>query len=210
MTSKRRTPKVGFDLDGVILYNPTRVARPIISTIKKVFFPRKKSTFYVPQSNISRGIWNVFHASSLFIESGYEHAKKLLKNGDIEGYIVTARYGFLQDDFDKWKVRLEADEHFAASYSNQKDEQPHVYKQRMIEKLDLDYFIEDNWDIVRALSTNPKNKRRKIIWIYNMLDRLVVKHPLAFPNLAHAIAWIEQDIKKATPATMKKITKKKK
>lgn len=209
MTRKRRIPKVGFDLDGVILYNPTRVARPIIATVKRVLFGRRKTKFYLPKSNVEKQVWNIFHASSLFIERGYERVKILLKNGDIEGYIVTARYGFLQDDFDKWKVRLEADEHFAASYANLKNEQPHVYKQRMIEKLDLDYFIEDNWDIVRALSTNPKNKHRKIIWIYNMLDRLVVSHPLAFPNLQRAIAWIEEDIQQAAPRVVKKIKRKK-
>ena len=183
--------RVGFDLDGVLLYNPTRVARPIISTLKRFTAPKRKGVFYVPESATTQKAWNMLHATSMFIEPGYEHAKILIKKKKIEAYIVTARYGFLSEDFEKWQKKLDAKTYFKQCFFNQKNEQPHAFKQRMIEKLDLDVFIEDNWDIVKALSQNPKNKNRRIYWIYNMIDRWFIKHPYMYPSLASAMRQVE-------------------
>lgn len=192
--SSKRIVRVGFDLDGVLLYNPFRIARPIVAFAKRVVIRQTKTKFYVPESSTGQSIWRILHTSSMWIEDGFQNAKKLIKNNKIEGYIITARYGFLQEDFDKWHEKLEAEKYFKKCYVNKNNKQPHVYKNELVQKLDLDYFIEDNWDIVRALSTDPKNANRKILWIYNAVDHLFISYPYAFPSLKRALEWMEADI----------------
>lgn len=159
--------KVGFDLDGVLLYNPARIARPIIVAIKKLFFKQKVDQFFLPQAKWQKYIWLLFHESSLFVAPGYKKLKKLVTANKIEAYIITARYEFLKDDFQQWLNKIEADKFFAGCYYNNNDEQPYVFKQRMIDQLKLDIFVEDNWDNVKKMT---KNKSTKIFWISNILD----------------------------------------
>ena len=55
----------------------------------------------------------------------------------------------------------------------------------MIEKLNLDAFVEDNWDIVKYLqniSDHDKKVDTRIFWIYNLFDRFK-KYPRKFPHL---------------------------
>lgn len=70
---------------------------------------------------------------------------------------------------------------------NEHDEQPHVYKARIIQEKKFDYFIEDNLDIVRHVTkTVPTTE---VLWIYNLLD---YRYPYdkKFPYLEKALRAI--------------------
>ncbi len=41
----------------------------------------------------------------------------------------------------------------------------------MIEKLKLDYFVEDNWDVASYLATNQE--KVQIWWLSNLLDQSI-------------------------------------
>ncbi len=59
--------KVGFDLDGVLLYNPARIVRMPITVLKHMFTKKKKLHFRIPQSSFEKTMWRIFHWSSLFV-----------------------------------------------------------------------------------------------------------------------------------------------
>lgn len=183
--------KVGFDLDGVLLYNPARIARPLIVAIKKLFFKQKVDKFFLPKSRWQKYIWLIFHETSLFVSPGYEQIKKLVAENKIEAYIITARYEFLKADFQKWLAKINAEKYFAGSFYNSGDEQPYTFKQRVIDELKLDIFIEDNWDNVKKLAT--KSSSTKIFWISNVLDWRI-PYQYKFPSLKKAVAAITQKV----------------
>ena len=70
---------------------------------------------------------------------------------------------------------------------NENCEQPHEYKLRLANELNLDYYIEDNLDIVVYLKDRVK---AKVFWIYNLMDR---RHPYPdkFPCLEEALKEVE-------------------
>lgn len=177
--------RVGFDLDGVLLYNPARITRPVIAFLKKYFLKKRTNSFYIPKSGPARLMWHVFHWSSLFPTSGHKQLKEFIKKNNVEAYIITARYGFLENDFQKWIKRIDPDHVFKEYYQNKSNKQPHVFKKEMIDKLGLDVFVEDNWDIVRMIK--PKTKTH-LFWITNILDRNVYHE--------HKFNGIEQVTKK--------------
>ena len=109
----------------------------------------------------------------------------------IEPYIITARFDFLKDDFHTWIRRGKIDKYFKAWYHNAKNEQPHLFKERMIRELDLDVFIEDNLDIVNHL--HKMFPKKEIIWVYNLLDRQV-EYENRSPHLKHAIERVKKII----------------
>ena len=71
---------------------------------------------------------------------------------------------------------------------NEKDEQPHEFKERMIKELKLDIFVEDNLDIVRHLrKTTPSH----IVWVYNLFD-FFVHDDHRYPDLKKAVEYISR------------------
>ena len=192
-----RPLRVGFDLDGVLLYNPARIIRPIMAMIKSTFIKKRRHKFIIPRTPLEKTIWSFLHLSSMFIAPGLKDIHTLVEEGKIEAYIITARYSFLKHDFDRWKKKLKTDTYFKATYQNEKDEQPHLFKERMIRELDLDVFIEDNWDIVNHLdkkAKEDKKHKRRIYWVYNILDR-GISHPHKVPSMSKALDEIKELVK---------------
>lgn len=186
--------KVGFDLDGVLLYNPARIFRPITIAIKSVL-PKKtsnKTHFYYPKTPIEQLFWHIVHWSSLFISDGFEDIKDLSANNKIEAYIVTSRYSCLKPDLDRWLRILNKDNTFKGAFHNERNLQPHVFKANKIKELGLDLFVEDNWDIVRHIS---KNTSTKTLWISNALDK-GIPYDLKFFNLKETMKYIKENVKK--------------
>ncbi|MBD3250402.1 MAG: hypothetical protein GF381_02430 [Candidatus Pacebacteria bacterium] len=183
--------RVGFDLDGVLLYNPARLARPLISVLKKkhIAIDRKELEFYVPKPGWEQFFWELLHKSSIFIAPGFGRIKKLKDQGLIEPYLVTARFNHLKKDFDNWKKKMEADQLFECCYLNEADEQPHLFKQRLIKELGLNVFIEDNWDIVNYL--HRQCQQTDIFWISNLVDRRL-DYPNKFMSLKAALDHLPQ------------------
>jgi len=167
---KYKPIKVGFDLDGVLLYNPARIVRPLIALLKKkkMLIERKELEFFVPKPGFQQIIWDLFHKSSCFLAPGFSEISKLKNQGLIEPYLITGRFKHLENDFANWKRKMNADFLFVDCYINDQNEQPHLFKERMIKKLKLQIFVEDNWDIVGYLVKNCSNT--DIYWITNLID----------------------------------------
>jgi hypothetical protein len=210
---KNKVLKVGFDLDGVLLYNPARIFRPIIYFIKKYILKRQTNQFYYPKNKLEQFIWFFLHKSSLFPAKGIDEIKQLIKEKKIKVYVISARYESLKEDFLFWKKKIDPENLFSSWYYNEKNDQPHLYKEKMIKKLNLDIFVEDNWDIVKYLKTsafatsfakasevkkatadrqNSKlktGKKTKIFWIYNLFDKKI-KYRYKFSSLKEVIKKI--------------------
>ena len=192
---KNKVLKVGFDLDGVLLYNPVRIFRPIIYFIKKYILKRKTNQFYYPKNKLEQLIWLFLHKSSLFPAPGVKEIKQLIKEKKIKAYVISARYESLKEDFLFWKKKIDPENLFSSWYYNEKNDQPHLYKEKMIKKLNLDIFVEDNWDIAKYLKTqNSKlktEKKTKIFWIYNLLDRKI-KYQYKFKSLKEVVSFLKK------------------
>jgi hypothetical protein len=185
---KNKALKVGFDLDGVLLYNPARIFRPLIFFIKKYFLRRDTTKFYYPRNRLEKTIWYLLHKSSLWPAPGIDRLYQMAKKKKIKVYIISARYESLKSDFDSWIKKIDPDHLFAGYFYNDQNDQPHLYKKKMIKKLGLDIFVEDNWDIVKYLKTGMKTK---IFWIYNLLDRQIA-YPDKFPSLRAVMDKLSQ------------------
>ncbi len=169
-----KTLKVGFDLDGVILYNPIRILRPFaknfLKPIKAVLFHQEKSSFYMPQTNLEKFLWRLIHLTSFKTNSGLDDLKKLAKNKKFEFYLITSRYEFLKDDYFRWLKKIDSEKIFKKCYYNKKNLQPNQFKEIMIKKLKLNIYVEDNFDIIEKLNHHTN---ARILWLSNILDRYI-------------------------------------
>lgn len=191
-TSKKQKPlKVGFDLDGVLLYNPARVVRPIVKRFKRKFLPKRVETFYIPKTKPEQIFWNFLHLSSIFPAPGWHEIEELVKEGKIEAYVVTARFGFMKPDIDRWMKVFNKGHIFKDIIYNKHNKQPHVHKEEIAKKLGLDVFVEDNWDIVKHLTEETDTKT---FWVYNLFDKQI-DYDRKTPGLGKAITEIKKMLK---------------
>ncbi len=72
---------------------------------------------------------------------------------------------------------------------NESSEQPHLYKERIINKINPDIYIEDNLDIVLYLADRVKTK---VWWIYNFIDR-EYKYRYKFPYLEAGLKSLNEN-----------------
>lgn len=183
--------KVGFDLDGVILYNPIRIfrgaAKKFLKPLKSFFLHQEKDSFYFPKSNLEKFLWKILHKTSFRINKGYEDLKILSKNRKIKFYLITGRYGFLKKDYENWLKKISADKTFTECYLNKDNLQPNQFKEKMIKKLKLDMYVEDNLDIIEKLNSHTK---AKILWITNIADKRI-PYQLKFFSLIEVCRYLK-------------------
>ncbi|PIP33122.1 hypothetical protein COV53_00380 [Candidatus Gottesmanbacteria bacterium CG11_big_fil_rev_8_21_14_0_20_37_11] len=196
--------KVGFDFDGVVAYNPFRVVRPIIAFIKHDILGIKKLRFWYPQKKWQQIFWVIVHESSIYPACGIELLKKMVTDQQIEAHLITARYSFLNNRLHNWLNKYKLSGYFKTINLNINDDQPHLFKSELIDKYRLNYYIEDNWDIVNYLANCKKQKKTdfntKIFWIYNVSDRNI-KFPSKFPYLQKALEELSKQIKNRRDST---------
>lgn len=190
---KKEPLKVGFDLDGVILNNPLRILRFIakkLKIIKPLLFKQKKEPFFIPKTSLEKLFWRLLHFSSYKVNPAFFEIKKMVKNKKIKAYLITARFNFLKSDFQYWVKKINRDKIFTLCLMNENNEQPDIFKNKMIQKLKLDYFVEDNYDIVKKLNNN-KNIKTKILWITNFFDKKI-PYRLKFGSLKKVCQYLKQ------------------
>lgn len=180
--------KIGVDFDGVVAYNPFRILRSPISWFKRNVLKTKKTSFFVPKNDLGRLAWNIIHKSSVFPAQGTTLLSQMAQGKKVEFHLVTGRYSYLKTDVSKWLCKYNLDKSFKTVNINEKAEQPHEFKLSKIKSLGLDYFIEDNLDIVRYLEGKTK---AEVFWIYNLLDKNY-KFRNKFPYLEAALKRIEK------------------
>jgi hypothetical protein len=190
--NKPKKIKVGFDLDGVLFFNPLRFVRAPIELAKKYILNKNTMSFYVPKTRAEELMWRAVHMSSLRPATGWARIRELSEQGLIEPYLITARFRCLKNDFNRCLRTINAESYFAGCYQNLDDEQPHLFKEKMVKQLGIEYYVEDNWNIVSHLSQNTE---AKVLWITNIFDASIPYEP-RFPSLASAIKQLEKLIQR--------------
>lgn len=187
---KKTKLKVGFDFDGVVLYNPARVLRPFLSYLrgKKKTNGTTKLVFYHPKKSVERWFWWLAHQSSLFPAEGLSDVRQMVVDGLIEAYVITGRSSFLRQDFLNRLKRMKSHHFITNSFITENDEQPHEFKAKMINRLGLDCYVEDNWNIAQYLK---KNTKARIFWVSNVAD-FHFDYPDKYLSLKEVVAQIRK------------------
>jgi hypothetical protein len=185
-----------------VAYNPFREIRAPVAFIKNKLLGVRELKFYVPETDWQKLLWIIVHESSVFPAKGSGLLRKLAQTDGIEFHLVTARFHFLDKSLNRWLNRYRLKEVFTSINMNVHDRQPHIHKLETINRLGLDYFVEDNWDIVDYLQGKTETQ---VHWIYNITDRgksYPHKHPYLEKALRKIASNHEPVISPVSPATL--------
>jgi uncharacterized HAD superfamily protein len=158
MSTKSKVIRIGFDLDGVIINKPPFVPALLMELLVRAH-NKKDLSYRFPNTKLEQFVrWFSHHP--MFrppIKKNINLIHQLYKNKNYELYVVSSRYSFLDKRTKQWFDYYCFDRLFKKIYINLKNEQPHKFKERMIKKLKLKVFIDDDLPLLNYLRTQLKS-----------------------------------------------------
>lgn len=150
---KKKIIKIGIDLDGVIVDKPPFIPKKVLEWLVRSH-ENQKLAYRYPCLKLERSLrWFSHHP--IFrppIRKNLEFFKNLAAKKQHKFYVVSGRYSFLEDRTWQWLEFNKVDYLFNGIFVNLDNEQPHLFKEKMIKKLRLDVFIDDDFPLASYLS----------------------------------------------------------
>lgn len=154
--------RIGFDFDKVFVNYP-----PFVPTFVIDFLYKKKNhnLIYRYPGTFEQKIRILSH-HHLFrppITENIRSLEKIARDTEIEIYLVSGRFGFLRDRTKEWLDTHNIKKYFRELYFNVKNEQPHLFKNKIINRLKLEKFVDDDLDLLFYLA--DKNPHIEFFWL---------------------------------------------
>lgn len=167
---------IGFDFDKVFINYPPFIPNTLVDLLYKGIHKNKKNIErdleYRFPGLLEQKIRIASHHKTFRkpIVQNIKSLERLHKNEKAKLFLVSSRYGFLkkatESILDIYKLRSS----FNEITFNYKNEQPHKFKARMIRKLKIDMYIDDDLDLTLFLSATFPSL--KIFWITNTMPKI--------------------------------------
>ena len=183
MKAKFEKKIIGFDFDNVLLSYPPLVPKELIDYLyKRSFSSENKKNFslmYRFPGKLEQKI-RIFSHSPIFrhlIKKNTETLSSISsKNYDI--YLISSRFSFLENRTEEVLKKYKLIKYFTKTFFNFENMQPHIFKDEVIKKLNIEMFVDDDLDLLNYLA--PRNPNVEFFWISNK------KNKKALPkNISH-------------------------
>lgn len=173
---------VGFDLDKIFINTPPFVPSKIID----LFYKEKSngSLKYRIPGRIEQ-IIRTFSHYPIFrpqIIKNMEYIKNLSLTNKNKYYLISSRFSFLKNRTSSLIKRYELDKIFNAMYFNYANNQPHKFKDEIIEKLNLDMYVDDDLQLLEYLT--DKNHKTIFFWLNKKISKPLKKNLLAIRHIS--------------------------
>ncbi len=148
---------LAFDLDGVIVDKPPIIPKQLLERLFKG--SRNKGLHYrYPKHEWEIWIRKISHIFFFRppIETNTTLVKRLSRSKKHKLYIISARYSFLKKETKLWLEKRGLKSLFRKIYLNLENEQPHLFKERILKKIKADVYVDDDPEIADYLSERLK------------------------------------------------------
>lgn len=173
---------VGFDLDKIFIDYPFFLPDFIIDKLykKKV---NGEITYRIPKKTEQFLRLLIHHP--IFrrpIRKNIEFMKSLASKNQHKHYLISSRFSFLKKPTEKLIQKHKFDKLFENLYFNFSNNQPHFYKNEIIQKLKIDRYVDDDLSLLTFLA--DKNPKTKFFWLNKRIKKTLDKNLFAINNLS--------------------------
>jgi uncharacterized HAD superfamily protein len=191
-TVKKQTEKIriGIDLDGVLALQPMNGFWFHLRLLKEKLLKKLSvRAYYLPKSSLEKLAWKVINQRRKPFANKNRSLNEVYKLPNVELYLITSRYSFMKQITADWLNRHNFLKYFKEIIYNHGDKNPHSFKVDIVNKLNLQYFIDDDWETISALQAQTTTN---IIWILEQHKKIknIPIQITAKKNLHHALSWI--------------------
>lgn len=172
--------KIGFDLDKVLINYPPLIPGKLIDWLYKhdpqeilsLESPNKELSYHIPKSRLEIFLRKLSHLQ--FLRSPIQQNVTFLKNlnqSSHQIYLISSRYKFLEEITYKLLKKYDLFSPFKKIYLNLENQQPHIYKEKIIKELGLNIYIDDDLDLLQHVQ---KTCPQTAFYWYNPANEKVV------------------------------------
>lgn len=154
--------KIGFDLDKVFINTPPLVPNAVIN---KFYKERDNGILlYRIPSRPEQLLRKAIHLPILRqpMKDNLTFLRKLSRQKEHQLYLISSRFNFLKPETARLVKKYELDKIFDKLYFNYDNKQPHEFKDEILQKLNLDIFVDDDLSLVKYVAKN--NPKTKFFW----------------------------------------------
>jgi len=153
---------IGFDLDKVFIDYPPFVSPKVMDKLYKkkdngVLLYRLPS---YPEQLLRKA--SHFPLLRQGIKGNLDFLRSVSKN-EHKLYLISSRFKFLERTTQRLIKRYGFDTIFDGMYFNFANEQPHLFKDRVLKQLHLDLYVDDDLSLLKHVAKN--NKDTKFFWL---------------------------------------------
>jgi hypothetical protein len=147
---------IAFDFDGVIAQYPPFLPKQIINSLYR---KNRKSLRLSPPNQLMRRLKYLSHHPLLRqpLRDHLQTMQTLKKTPNTQLFIISGRYSFLKKRTAAWIKKHNLEALFDGIYFNDNDEQPHLFKERMLQTLQINSFIDDDIVTLKNLASKLPN-----------------------------------------------------
>jgi hypothetical protein len=154
--------RIGIDFDKIFVNYP-----PIVpgSLIEYLYKRKNRRLKYRIPGEIEKKIRVLSHIPLLRppIKRNIDSLKKIFNRNNSSIYLISSRFSFLKGRTESWDKKHKISQYFKKMYFNFNDEQPHIFKNKIIKKEGIRKFIDDDLDLLMYLS--QENPKVEFYWI---------------------------------------------
>ncbi len=166
---KKGNCRIGFDFDKVFVSYPPLIPNSIIDFLYRhsfsLGFGDSNTLSYRFPGQLEQKIRILSHTPILRqpIKKNLDSLEIISKKIPCELYLVSSRFSFLKKRTSQWVRNNNIEKYFKELYFNYENLQPHIFKDRIIKKLKLEEFIDDDLDLISYLA--QQNSNVKFYWM---------------------------------------------
>ena len=166
---KKEKCRIGFDFDKVFVSYPPFIPSSVIEFLYRhsfsLGFGDKDNLSYRFPGKLEQKIRIFSHTPILRhpIRKNLSSLERISEKIPCDLYLVSSRYSFLKDRTTRWVSKNQISRYFKGLYFNYDNLQPHIFKDRIIKKLQIGEFIDDDLDLILYLAN--KNPGVDFFWV---------------------------------------------
>lgn len=173
---------IGFDFDKVFVGYPPLVPSWLIDKLYK------KRDDIILSYRIPGKIEQTFRQFTHFpifrqpIKLNLTHLEELSQLGEHDLYLISSRFGFLEKQTSALTKRLGFQKIFKEMYFNYSNEQPHKFKDRIVKKLKIQRYIDDDLSLINYLA--KENPKTIFFWLNDKLEKKLSTNTYALTRIS--------------------------
>lgn len=174
--------RIGFDLDEIFVTHPPFVPGWLIERLYRG--KTNGALQYRIPGKVEQEIRKFSHMPFFRhpIKKNIAYVKNLTQKKDDAFFLISSRFGFLQNPTEKIVKKYGIDKIFHKIYFNYENEQPHVFKDRVIKETKITIFIDDDIYLLKYLA--KENKKTQFFWLNPSKKEKIYDNLFAITNLA--------------------------
>lgn len=187
--------KIGCDLDGVVAKHSLGGLWVKLRILKERMLKKAKDKdYYYPKTELERFAWKIINWLRVADKEGTDLLKKL-KGENFIFYLVTSRLKFNYSSTIDWLKKRTLLPVFEEVLVNVQNENPVEFKVKAVEREKINYFIDDDLEVLTALCRT----KAKLFWVIPGHRNGEENHEGRITNcqsFADALGEIAREIKK--------------